>query len=244
MRPRRSAVGPEMSASFNSDTYPFDRVQSGFNRLRGSENIPKQVLMYLLDLPDANGYFPVDDNKRARVRLAKYLWYDGARPLSNALPTPNEKLSMLFDGDEPVLNGEELRKKHPKGYRIYPQRVWGQSETEAATTLKCYLGRTVAKDNFHTIFGLTFEILVNVNLENTTRTDAYSRAYDIEQCIIEALHGVNMSGIGVVDFSRYAHPDNGSESIFTYGTLVGRRLKMSIEWCDSEMDIPAEEDTI
>ena len=238
------AVGPEMGIPFSSDSYPYERIQSGFNRLRGSEKIPEKVLLYLLDLPDANGYFPQDDNRRPRVRLIKYLWYDGARPLGNPLPTPVEKLSMVFDGEEPVLNTQELREKHPKGYRIYPQRVWGQSDTEAGVTLKCYLGRTVAKDNFHTVFGLTFEILVNVNLENTTRTDAYSRAYDIEQCIIEALHGVNMTGIGVVDFSRYAHPDNGSDSIFDYGTHVGRRLKMSIEWCDSEMDVPAGEDTI
>lgn len=225
-------------ASFDSDVYPFERVQPGFNRLMGSEKIPYQIVRYLLDLPDAEGYFPRDDNGRARVRLAKYLWYDGARPLANALPTPEEKLSMLFDGDEPVVDSEEMRRRHPKGYRIYPQRVWGQSDTEAGTTLKCYLGRSIARDNFHTIFSIVFEILVNVNLENTTRTDAYSRAYDIEQCLVESLHGVNITGVGVVDFSRMAHADDGSESIFTYGTLVGRRVRMSVEWMDSEMDAP------
>lgn len=226
-----------MTVSTDSPTYPYARVFSGYNRLKGSEEIPLKVLKYLLDLP-LPGYMPVDDNERARVRLAKYLWYDGARPLSNALPTPAEKLSMLFDGEHPVLNTEEDKKNHPKGYRIFPQRAWGQSDTEAAALLKLYFGKNIAKDSSHTVLGLQFEILVNVNMENTTRTDAYARSYDIEQCIIEALHGVNMTGVGVFDFSRYAHTDNGSNSIFNYGTIVGRKLHMSVEWCDSGEDLP------
>lgn len=228
-----------MAVSVNSDTYPYSRVSPGFNRLRGTEEIPIKILKYLMDLP-LPGYMPVDDNDRARVRLMKYLWYDGARPLANPLPTPAEKLSMLFDGDNPVLNTQEEKERHPKGYRIYPQRVWGQSDTEADTILKLYMGRTIAKDNFHTVLGLQFEIMVNVNMENTTRTDAYSRAYNIEQCIIEALHGVNITGIGVIDFDRYAHADNGSKSGFDYGNHVLRLPHMSVEWCDSEMDLPEE----
>lgn len=226
-----------MAVSVNADSYPYERVQSGYTRLRGTEEIPIKILKYLMDLP-LPSYMPKDDNDHARVRLMKYLWYDGANPLANPLPTPQEKLSMLFDGDNPVLNAAEDKKRHPKGYRIYPQRVWGQSDTEADTILKLYMGRTIAKDNFHTVLGLQFEILVNVNMENTTRTDAYSRAYSIEQCIIEALHGVNITGIGVIDFDRYAHTDNGSKSIFDYGNHIGRMPHMSVEWCDSEMDIP------
>lgn len=228
-----------MAVSVNSDSYPYERLSPGFNRLRGTEEIPIKILKYLMDLP-LPGYMPKDDNDRARVRLMKYLWYDGARPLANPMPTPTEKLSMLFDGDNPVLNTQEEKERHPKGYRIYPQRVWGQSDTAADTTLKLYMGRTIAKDDFHTVLGLQFEILVNVNMENTTRTDAYSRAYNIEQCIIEALHGVNITGIGVINFNRYAHTDDGSKSAFDYGNHVLRLLHMSVEWCDSEMDVPEE----
>ena len=114
--------------SVNSDTYPYERVQTGFNRLKGSEEIPLKVLTYLMDLPSA-GYEPKDDNSRARVRLMKYLWHDGAAPLSKPLPTAKEKISMLFDGEHPALNTQEEKAAHPKGYRIYPQRVWGQSGT-------------------------------------------------------------------------------------------------------------------
>ena len=97
-----------MAVSVNADSYPYERVQSGYTRLRGTEEIPIKILKYLMDLP-LPGYMPKDDNDHARVRLMKYLWYDGANPLANPLPTPQEKLSMLFDGDNPVLNAAGIK---------------------------------------------------------------------------------------------------------------------------------------
>lgn len=222
-----------MATSFNSPTYPYERVQIGYNRFKGAEYIPYKLLMYLLDLPDKNGYEPVDDNNRPRVRLAKYLWYDGARPLSQALPTPAQKLSLLFDGEEPVLETDEQKAKHPKGYRLFWQVFWGQSQTEAKTLLKCYLGRVLPVDENIAKIGVVFEILSNVNLESNTRTDAYERSYAIEQCIIEALSGVNIAGIGVVDFARMSHTDNGSRPIADSGTVVGRELHVSLTWAEN-----------
>lgn len=219
--------------SFNSDTYPYERVLTGVNRLENAENIPMQIIRYLLDLPDAFGYAPVDDNDRPRVRLAKYLWYEGAKPLSQSLPTPQQKLSLLFDGDEPDINTDEQKAKHPKGYRIFPQVYWSQSELDAKVVLKCYIGRLISPTPYLTRIGLTFEILVNSNLENTTRTDAYSRAFGIEQAIISALHGVNIAGIGVVNLARAAHIDNASSPLHDNGTHVGRILYMSIDWMES-----------
>lgn len=220
-------------AAFDSPYYPYEKVQTGFNTLRGAEEIPAKILRYLLDLPDWKGYQPVDDNSRPRVRLAKYLYYDDANPLSYPLPSPQQKLSLLYDGDQPVVNTDEEKVRHPKGYRLYPQMYWGQSQLEAQTTVKCYIGRVLPVSEMRTSIGLSFVILCNTSQENNTRTDAYSRAYDIEQCIIEALHGVNLSGIGVVEFSRPSHFDNGSEAIADQGTNVGRELHMSISWMES-----------
>ena len=222
--------------SFNSDTYPYDRVLPGANRLEGAEEIPMKILRYLLDLPDAAGYVPVDDNDRPRVRLAKYLWYEGAKPLAQSLPTPQQKLSLLFDGDEPDINRDEQKAKHPKGYRIFPQVYWSQSELDAKVVLKCYIGRMISPTPYLTRIGLTFEILVNANLENTTRTEAYSRAFAIEQAIISALHGVNIAGIGMVNLARAAHIDNASSPLHDNGTHVGRILYMSIDWMESGND--------
>lgn len=222
--------------SFDSDTYPYDRVMPGVNRLEGAEEIPLKVIRYLLDLPDKYGYTPADDNSRPRVRLAKYLWYEGAKPLSNPLPTPSQKLSLLFDGDEPDINTDEQKAKHPKGYRIFPQVYWGPSELDAKVVLKCYIGRMISPTPFLTRIGIAFEILVNANLENTTRTDAYSRAFDIETSIVSALHGVNIAGIGIVNLARAAHIDNASSPLHDNGTHVGRILYMSIDWMESGND--------
>lgn len=217
--------------------YPYEKVQTGYLTMAGTEEIPYRVLTYLLDLPDGTGYTPPDDNRLPRVRLAKYLWHDGARPLAERLPTGAEKRSLLFDGNDPAANDDESQQAHPKGYRLFAQKYWGPSQLEAQTTVKCYVGRVLPVNPYRASVGLTFEILCNSNQENTTRTAAYSRAYAIEQCIVEALHGVNLDGIGVVDLSRTAHVDNGSTPLADEGTNVGRRLRLSILWAESEEGI-------
>ena len=225
-------------AEFASPYYPYEKVQTGYNDFLGAEQIPYKILTYLMDMPDRNGYVPVDDNGRPRVRLMKYLWYDGTNPLGEPLPAPEEKLSLLFNGDEPVLNTEEQKKAHPKGYRLYAQRFWGQSQVEAQSTIKCYIGRVIPLDGYRASIGLTFEIMSNVNLETNTKTNSYARCYDMEQCILQALHGVNITGVGAVDFSRAAHADSGSRPIYDEGTNVGRELKMSVLWMGSRMQMP------
>lgn len=94
--------------------HPYEKVQPGYVTMAGAEEIPYILLTYLLDLPDRTGYEPVDENDRPRVRLAKYLWHDGALPLAQPLPTPEEKRSLLFDGTQPVLNTQEAKERHPK----------------------------------------------------------------------------------------------------------------------------------
>ena len=164
----------------------------------------------------------------------KYLCHDGANPLAQALPTPAEKLGIVFDGEEPVLDTEEQKKKHPKGYRMYPLEYWGQAQTVAQTVLKVYIGRVIPQSAFTAAIGVYFDILCNYGHETTTRTDDYARSVNIEQCLIEALNGVNIGGAGVMSFDRNAHPDNGSRAIYDQGTNVGRRLHMSLSWAESD----------
>lgn len=218
--------------SFNSPFYPYEKVYPGYSVYTGIEDIPRKILIYLLDLPDKNGYEPLDDNTRPRVRLLKYLWNDGTNPLGDSLPTPNEKLSLLFDPYHPVVSTGELTAQHPKGYRLYPQEYWGQSQTEAKTMLKVYMGRTKPISPARAELGITFEILSNVNFEANTKSAAYSRCYAIEQAILESLHGINMTGVGSFNFDTASHPDNGSRPIADEGTNVGRLLHMSLTWMD------------
>lgn len=218
---------------FSSPYYPYKKTLPGALTLNGTEKIPYKLLMYLLDLPDAYGYTPADDNTRPRVRLAKYLWYDEPKPLSKSLPTPTQKRSILFDPDFPDINTDELKAKHPKGYRLQWQKVRGQSQTESETLIKCYISKIFERKKFVATIGITFEIWCNVNLETNTRTDAYNRAFSIEQCLHEALDGVNIDGIGTVSFAQGDHAYNGSEGASDEYSNVARIVHCSITWAES-----------
>ena len=224
-------------SSFDSPFYPYEKVIVGANTLRGAEEIPHKILTYLLDLPDSNGYTPQDDNNRPRVRLVKYLIWDGERPLEKRLPTPAEKLSILFDANAPVVATDEEKQAHPFGYRLFMQRVIGQSITEAKTLLKCYIDRTYERRKFVTTIGITVEIWCNVNYIANTKTTAYDRSFDIEQCLREALDGVNLAGIGTVSFSRADDTNNGGANIYNEASETGRVLRFSLDWSDGATEI-------
>ena len=219
------------TVSFDSPYYPYKKIIQS-NTLKGAELIPYKILLYLLDLPDSAGYAPVDDNKRPRVRLAKYLYHDGANPLAQQLPTPAQKMSLLFDADNPDINTDEDKEKHPKGYRLFAQRNIGQSVLEAKTMLKVYVGRVLDTNDFRTIVGLQAEVWSNVNLVSNTRTTAYDRTFDIEQCLREALSGVDISGVGTMRFSRQDSSYNGSEILYTDSDMVGRMIYFSTAWSE------------
>lgn len=215
---------------FNNPYYPYDKPNGGYNTLRGAEEIPYKLITYLMDLPDRNGYEPVDDNERPRVRLAKYLWYDEPNPLSMPLPTPEEKLSMLYDGHNAMISTEEDKKNHPKGYRLQSVNYTEASELEARVLLKCYMGRVIGRTEFKTTLGVTFEIVVNYALDNVTRTSVYSRMYAIFQCLVEALHGVNIAGVGPIYFSKPVHGDVGYTTYHSEGTQTYATIGMAIDW--------------
>lgn len=221
---------------FDNPYYPYSKPNVGFNTLKGAEEIPYKVIMYLLDLPDKNGYEPVDDNERPRVRLAKYLWYDEPNPLSLPLPTPKEKLSMLYDGRNAMISTQEDKKLHPKGYRIQSVNYTEAGELEARVLLKCYMGRVICRSDFKTDLGITFEIVLNYALDNVMKTSVYSRMYAIFQCLVEALHGVNIAGIGPIYFNKTIHGDAGYTTYHTEGTQTYATVDMAIEW--QEGDLP------
>lgn len=218
------------TVDFNSQYYPYEKVQTGYNTMKGAEYIPLKILLYLMDMADKEGYVPIDDNERARVRLMKYLYYDGANPLANALPTDAQKRSMLFDGANPVLDKDSEKAKHPVGYRLYPVEYWQQAELLAKTVLKCYIGRVVPVSPFREEIGIVFEIITNYALDNTTKTTAYSKTYAMECALIEALHGVNIAGVGVINFDRRIHGDAGSRPAHDNGVHIYRIVNMSLSW--------------
>lgn len=215
---------------FSSPYYPYERVNPAANTLRGAENIPNQIIRYLLDLPDANGYEPVDDNSRPRVRLIKYIYYDEPNPLSKPLPTPEQKLSLLYDGMNPDINTDEDKANHPQSYRIFGQQYELQSPIEAKTMLRCFMAREIARSDNKTILGLNFETIVWYSLDSNVKTEVYSRMYAIHQCLVEALNGVNIAGIGTVSYSKMTHGDAGYSLYHTEGSALYSDTFFGIDW--------------
>lgn len=211
--------------------YPFKRVISA-NQLKGAELIPYKILRYLMDLPDAAGHVPFESNDNPRARLMRYLWNDGARPLNGPLPTPQEKLSMLFDPENPDPNTDEEKRLHPKGYRIYGQRNIAQSLIEAKTLIKLYVNRVIDDTDFVTSIGLACEIWTDPNLHSNTKSNSMDRTFNIEQCLREALAGVDVSGVGTVKFSRNAGSFNGSEVLYSDAGVLGRIVYFSVLWSE------------
>ena len=162
----------------------------------------------------------------------RYLWHDTPNPLAQPLPTPEQKRSLLFDPDEPDINSDEMKAKHPKGYRLFAQRMVNQSVLDAKTILKVYPGRILDTDDFRTIIGMQAEIWCNTTNLTNTRTTAYDRCFNIEQCLREALAGVDIAGVGTMRFSRQDSSYNGSEVLFTDSEISGRMLYFSTAWSE------------
>lgn len=219
---------------FSSPYYPYEKVQTGYNTLKGADLIPGKLIQYLLDLPDKNGYEPIDDNTRPRVRLAKYLWYDDGNPLAKPLPTPAEKLSMLFNGDNAELTTAEDKTKHPKGYRVFGQQYWMQVNQNAKSILKCYMGRAIPRTDFRTVLGVKFQFDINYALDSVMHTDQFSKSYAVFQAVIEALHGVNIAGVGTLCFNKTMHGDCGYTVYHQEGNSIYSDWTMAIEWQESE----------
>lgn len=217
----------KITAPTDSPFYPYEKVQD-YAGYAGIEAIPRKIITYLCDLP-LEGYDPADNNAFPRCRFMKYLFYDGGNPLAERLPGAREKTALIYKPDCPTG-------KSGKGYRLFPLAYNPQSQTEGTTSVRCYMGRTVASDVYTSQLSVVFEILTSYAYDTNLVTEVYSRSYAIEQAILESLCGVNMAGIGTFYFDRRQHPDCGSYPIDDgTGMNVGRRLTLGLSYTDSEV---------
>nr|DAF90890.1 MAG TPA: hypothetical protein [Siphoviridae sp. ctnMR5] len=205
-----------------SQWYPYLNTQESYNNLSQLPELPRMLCDYLLDAPNGD-YTPVDDNEYARCRFWKYLFYDEAKPLTKKLPTIKEKMSILFDPNKPETPPTK------KGYRLYPQIWVKQSQTEAQTRVYVYKGRTVPNDDFKSAIAIHFVIFSHYTYELNTKATEYDRLIGIEQAIIEAFNGVNMTGVGTFFYSKRKHPDCGSRPIYDKDINVGIEVVLGLE---------------
>ena len=220
-----------MSAIYDTESkyFPYGKVQNSFYDLSQMPTLPKQICDYLLDAPNPlRGYTPKDDNTYPRCRLWKYLYYDAETPLENALPTIQQKLSVYFDPKNPENPPTD------KGYRLIPQSFVKPAQTDGQTTLRFYIGRMVPVNEFSACIAVNFLIWTHYQYEANMQTNELSRLAGIEQALVEALHGVNMTGVGTFFFDRKKHPECGSEPLYDGNTNIGRRVTLALEIATTE----------
>lgn len=211
-----------------SPFYPYVKVIHGAADFTQHAAFPKKIINYLIDPPDpASGYMPPDDNSFPRCRFWKYLLYDGARPLDKPLPDVGTKMGTLFDPAKPDLPDS------PLGYRLYAQQYVMQAQPKAASRVFVYMGRTIKNTSTGRglyIASVIFDVITHYTLETNMQTDQYSRSDCIVCELINALDGVNMTGVGTFSLDKSLHPDAGTSPVRD-NENVGQRLVLGLEMC-------------
>ena len=195
------------------------------------EEIPFKLMNYLLLFPSKDCPNPITTNDNPRARLVKYLYYDEPMPLNNPLPSIQERKDMIFDPFNP-----DRPSNTDKGYRVFPMSNTAQANTMGQTILRIVMGQTSWQTPYIATLSVNFQILSNYTLESNTMSTVESRTYAMEQAIIQALHGVNMTGVGtfMTTKSQYSYGsrntiNNGSKPVSDDQEMVGRVLTMSFE---------------
>lgn len=207
--------------------FPYQKV-ADYTTIPDAETLLKKIVDYLLDFP-VKGYTPPSDTSTPRSRLSRLLYYDVPHPLDQPLPTPAQKISMVFDPESPDVPPDK-----DKGYRVYPMIYPIQAESMGRTSLKIFMGYAKPVSPMRVEQSVMFEVLSNTALEGNQATTSLSRTYQICVEILRALNGVNMEGVGGFYFDRRQLTDCGLEPIADKSQNVGYRLTMGLTFMGSE----------
>ena len=207
--------------------FPYQKV-ADYTTIPDAETLLKKIVDYLLDFP-MKGYTPPSDTSTPRSRLSRLLYYDVPHPLDQPLPTPEQKISMVFDPESPDVPPDK-----DKGYRVYPMIYPIQAESMGRTSLKIFMGYAKPSSPMRVEQSVMFEVLSNTALEGNQATTSLSRTYQICVEILRSLNGVNMEGVGGFYFDRRQLTDCGLEPIADKSQNVGYRLTMGLTFMGSE----------
>ena len=207
--------------------FPYQKV-ADYTTIPDAETLLKKIVDYLLDFP-MKGYTPPSDTSTPRSRLSRLLYYDVPHPLDQPLPTPAQKISMVFDPESP-----DVPPNKDKGYRVYPMIYPIQAESMGRTSLKIFMGYANPVSPMRVEQSVMFEVLSNTALEGNQATTSLSRTYQICVEILRSLNGVNMEGVGGFYFDRRQLTDCGLEPIADKSQNVGYRLTMGLTFMGSE----------
>ena len=213
----------------NNPYYPYQKV-ADYVTMPDAETLLKKIVDYLLDLP-MKGYSPPTDISTPRSRLIRILYYDTPHPLDQPLPTPAQKLSIVFDPENPDVPPDAEKK-----YRIFPMIFPIQAESMGRTSLKIFMSYAKPNSNTQIEQAIGFEVLSNTALENNQGSTSLSRTYQICIEILRALNGVNIDGVGGFYFNRRQNTECGLEPIMDKAQNVGYRLTLGVTFMGSDED--------
>lgn len=200
---------------------PYERTQA-YLTFPDAEKLLRKVFYYLLDMPTGT-HAPFEDNRCPRVRLVKRLFWDDARPLDQRIPTPEEKLSIIYDPEKPDA-APTL-----KGYRMFPQMAVLQAQEKAQTRINAFMGYAQASNPFKSELSVVFRTLCNTSYDSNTKDYALSRSWAITSDIMAALAGLNMGvGVGTFYFDRKQNSECGIRYITDDAHNVGYQLVMGL----------------
>ena len=202
-----------------SPYYPYRKVVAA-NTMAGAEQLPYLLTKYIMDLP-LPGYTPPSGNEYPRARLKKLIYWDGALPLEQPLPTTQQMKSIQFDPYHPGTEPDPKR-----GYRIFSQELVGQAQTGSQSIIRCYLGglsRYQLKNEFVWRQQIIWTVMVHYDLESNMQTTEASRSYAIAQAIIEATEGVNFGGVGGIVTRQMTKFDDER-------TNTGYKIYQDLDW--------------
>ena len=129
---------------------------------------------------------------------------------------------LFFDPENPDRPPDPER-----GYRVFPQNTVQQSIDKSKSMVRVYMGDAQLlemRGTYVTRQDIMFDIVVNVGIESNTGMTASSRAYDIVQCIKEAVSGVNFGGVGPMTVRRITKGDDERYNIVY-------KMYTYIDWC-------------
>lgn len=161
------------------------------NRLLDTSNLCYKILDFLLDMPyrKKDGTLSTPHEHGARADLIKYIYYDTANPLICELPTVEQKRNLIFNPGK-AQNPPNIE----KGYRIFAQPKVIDIQTNSETSLRIY------PYMINPLSSQSVEFLVNIdcwsNIEYNQLSSFECRTYNMAKCVVNALNGRNITGIG------------------------------------------------
>ena len=201
---------------------PYEKIYDYWGE-SSIESVPLKLRDYLMLFPSEKCPNPILTNENPRVRLLKYLYYDDAHPLDNPIPTIEQRKEIIFDPFNPTAPVTD------KGYRIFSQAMTEQIEYEGKTILRIIMGRILPITAYSVSFAVDFYMLTNTTNESNTKDLALNRLFSMTMCLLEALNGVNIDGVGAFSFNRGLHSDCESSWITDERHSVGRIVTLAFE---------------